>query len=196
MQSSRLFVAVPLTEDVREALVAVQGCLRPAVEGCVRWERAANLHVTMKFLGDVRADGVQPVLDAVRAVAAECEAAVLPAAAVDAFPRPSRPRVVVVRLTDPGGTLARAAAELEDALARLGHPREERPFRPHITIGRARANARVHDLTDALAAGSLEGVPDIVANLLVVYESTLAPSGATYAALSEERLRFRDDAHS
>jgi len=194
MQSLRLFVAVPLTEDVREALLAVQDDLRPAAEGYVRWERVANLHVTLKFLGDVRVDRVQPVFDAVRAVAAECEAAVLRAEAADAFPRPARPRVVVVRLSDPGGTLAHTAAALEEALAGLGYPREERPFRAHITIGRARANARVHDLTDALAAVGVADVPEVVADTLVVYESKLAPSGATYTALAEERLLFRDEA--
>ena len=182
---ARCFVAVDLEAAVRAEIAVVTEELRRA-GGDVRWVGADNLHVTLKFLGTVG----EPRRDAVRAALARVAAATTPFELVvkglGTFPSPQRARVVWVGLVGEGmGALAR---RVEDQLASEGFPREDRPFTPHVTIGRVRG-ARGWDRVLAAMAPYCEkefgrsGVADVV-----LYRSDLHPQGARYTALERFAL--------
>lgn len=188
MQVMRLFVAVPADESLRWSLIAIQQELQREVGEAFRWEPADHLHLTLKFLGDVPVDGIQEVFGAVRSVAAAWGTTVLTPRDLEAFPRPERPRVLVLTLDDASGVVTGIAKALEDAFAELGFPREARAFRPHITLGRARRGGRTPAVTGSLARVDLSAARELYVDALTVYQSKLSSSGAEYTVLTEEPL--------
>lgn len=193
MQSLRCFVAVPLPEHVRASVVALQDRLRLRLEDCVRWERRTNLHVTLKFLGDVPVSDLPAVTVVVQQVAAVSRASTLVSPRADAFPSPKSPRVLVVCFDDPAGALAATVERLEQGLGRLGYHRERRRFRPHTTLGRVRQGRRILDLPTILAGLDTSAVPEVPVEELVLYQSELSPSGAAHTALCRVPLDYEGE---
>jgi len=192
MQALRCFVAVPLSEAVRAALAGLQRVLRGRVPDGFRWDRQENLHITLKFLGDVPVADLPAVFGAASRAAARAEATELAVVGVGAFPRPSRPRVLIAQLSDPGGCVSALTRALEDELSELGFARDDRAFHPHVTLARAKGPNRPPDLSDELAEVDTSSVPEVVVEELAVYQSDLRPSGAVYTVLSAEALAYRD----
>ncbi len=132
----RCFVAVPLAEPARSAVAAYLDGLRATVAG-VAWTRADQLHLTLKFLGNVPASRVPEIAerlgDALRAI----PACTLDVAGIGAFPSLARPQVLWVGVRAVG--LVRIADVVETSCAAEGFAREPRPFRPHVTLGRVRS---------------------------------------------------------
>lgn len=188
MQALRCFVAVPVATQARDGLVRVQDELRTVVPRGVRWERATNLHLTLKFLGDVEVGLLPRVTEVVERAAEAAGPADLRPECVDAFPNPVRPRVLVLRLLDRAGCLAALVRVLEAGFAELGFARETRALQPHLTLGRVERGARMGDLGPALREIGCGDVPAIPADSLVLYQSELSPRGATYTALCEYGL--------
>lgn len=193
MQVLRCFVAAPFPARARRAVVRLQQELASKLGDGVRWERPENLHMTLKFLGDVGVDQVREVAEAVEAAAIGSHPALLEPESVDVFPNPARPRVVVLRFCDPKGCAGEAAARLEASFERIGFPRERRSWTPHLTLGRMRRGAQFGDLGPELAELPPHGVPAVALDSLVLYQSELAPRGATYTALCEYPLEGGDE---
>lgn len=193
MQSLRCFVAVALPDFARDAIAEAQESLRERVPHGYRWERTQNLHLTLKFLGDVPAHQAPAVSDACLRVAAQRSPGHLLAEKLDAFPNPKRPRVVVLTMTEADDVLSRIARDLEAEMEKLGFPREARAFRPHITIARARRDARPEDLTPHLARVELPPIGAIPVDEITLFESELSPRGATYTAMGAYPLEGREE---
>ena len=184
----RSFVAVELTDEVRQALGAVQRDLKTqAPPGAVRWTRPDSIHLTLQFLGDVPPDQIEAVAGALRAACAGRAPFAFELAGAGVFPNVNRPRVVWVGVVEPSGALAALQQRVGQALAPLGFPPEERGFTPHLTIGRAARDAGPRDLAalGALVAragiGSLGRVDVDHVNLM---KSDLKPDGAVYTPLA------------
>lgn len=178
----RLFVALDIPEEVRTALREYIAPLRRACPNA-RWTRTEGQHVTLKFLGNVgeeRLEMIRSVLAPVRSP----EAVTMNFRGVDFFPNARRPRVFWAGV-EASENLAALAADVEGALVAVGFPREQRPFRPHLTLAR---------LTDARSSASLAGAlekpgetqPEFgsaTASEFVLYQSHLKPTGAEYTRL-------------
>ncbi|HEX9809386.1 MAG TPA: RNA 2',3'-cyclic phosphodiesterase [Alphaproteobacteria bacterium] len=134
-ESWRCFVAVPIGETLREALVdAVERWrARPDLDG-LRWSNPGGWHVTLAFLGAVEADAIPDIRASIADVAAASQPLELEAGRVGGFPSARRARVAWYGVADPDGALAEVAARLRDALGLDAVA----PFRPHLTLGRAR----------------------------------------------------------
>lgn len=138
----RCFVAMDVSEEIKDALAVVLGQLKRDAETAgvrVSWTRPEGWHVTLKFLGDITAEQV----NAVKAVVGEALYGVssfrLSFARLVALPRAAAPRVLAVDVSD-DGWLARSAESVDKALSALGFERERRRFTPHLTLGRIRSN--------------------------------------------------------
>ncbi len=180
MPTIRTFVALPIPDDVRGAIAALRGAATP--DAPVRWVAADSIHLTLKFLGEVEAERV----DAVRAALTSFPWNPLPCAftlcGVGAFPNLVRPRILWVGVTDGADRLVALADQVERALGPLGFSREERPFSPHLTIGRFKAPGRA-GWAEAFAATAAFGPAEVRASELRLYESQLLPSGARHTLL-------------
>lgn len=185
----RVFVAVFPPRATQEIAARAIDALRGPGDG-VSWVKPGNLHYTLRFIGEVGADGARRVAEAAREAATGLAPFEAVLGAPGAFPKPRDARVLWIGLAAGADPFRLLARRLESALEQRGWDRERQPFKPHLTIGRVRQAGR--DWTDALAAaGSLEADPAarFEVGAVACVESTLSPQGSTYRTYEAAPLR-------
>ncbi len=183
----RTFLALDLDAPVRRAIADAAAGL-PAGGAKVRWVEPQNLHLTMKFLGDVPDADVVNICRAVEAVAGGLDPPAFDVAGLECNPDRGPVKMIWAGVRDPSGKLAEAFGELEAALEVLGFDVERRAFRPHITVGRVRYCPNPAALRQAAARLGDEEFGEQNAGEIVVYSSQLARDGPIYAAMAHCRL--------
>jgi 2'-5' RNA ligase len=177
----RLFFALETPPAVREEIAALIRRLRRR-EADVRWEPPTRSHCTLRFLGETD----ESLLPGIIAAATPLLQASLPVhvryANVGAFPHLRDPRVFWVGVEETTGTLRRLREDLDGTLAGLGIPREEKPFHPHVTLGRVRSRRGIDDLITEVKSTTFESPPATLRELLLI-RSELRPSGSVYSTL-------------
>lgn len=188
----RLFVAVNLPDDVRRGIWTASEPLRRAGLP-VKWVEPEDIHLTLKFLGDVEDERQEEMVQAVKQAARGARPFQLPVHGFGAFPSVERPRVIWVGCEGvPPLELLQHHTERE--MERVGFPLEGRPFRPHLTLGRTRKDSRPASLRglESLLDGLVFEADPLVQSVELM-ESWLAPGGTTYRSVhsvdleSEER---------
>jgi len=176
---------VLLPDDLRQRLATAIDRLRPHAAD-VAWVAPANLHVTLKFLGQVDEARAPAVADALRTASARHRAFDVAVRGLGAFPSPTRPRVLWAGLEDDAGALAVLAEAIDACCGELGFPRETRPFAAHVTLGRVREPTRRPQLGEALAR-PVDFGRFAVARVSLM-RSELSPRGARYSELAAAPL--------
>lgn len=154
----------------------------------VRWVEPDQLHLTLKFLGEVRPERVGDVEKAVARVAGKTRSFTMQMGGSGAFPTTRRPKVIWLG-ANASPELRCLKHDLEWELAPLGFEREVRAFHPHVTLGRARAEARAGDFRgfeDLVAA--MEYRAEITVRSVDLMKSTLSAKGARYEKLLSAKL--------
>ncbi len=154
----------------------------------VRWVGEDALHLTIRFLGATPADRVDAAASAVEAAARAARPFRVAIGRSGAFPRESAPRTLWLGVEEGGDELAALAAGVGLALADRGWPREERPLRAHLTLGRCEDPAVGARAAAALAAASARFRATWPVGSLVLFESHLGHGPARYAVVAEHRL--------
>ena len=182
----RIFVAVAIAPALLAAVSGVRARLAEA-ESILRWVPPENLHFTLKFLGGITPSQLTGVVAAAYEVAARTQRFSITLAGLGAFPSARRPRVVWVGVSSGADHLVALAEDL-DVVLRQARAREDRPFRPHLTVARVRDAAPARDLSREI--GVLRGVEwgSQTVGAIRVMESHLRPSGAIYQQVEEVRL--------
>jgi 2'-5' RNA ligase len=177
----RAFVAIELSDEVRESLRAAQDRLRMSTAR-LNLVDPALAHITLKFLGEVEEERIGAVKDALRGVRGRAYALTVGGVGGN---NPRRPRVVWCAVDD-GGETVRLAERVEKALGPLGFPRETRAFTPHVTL------ARVKDfdpsLLEAVRDRAATGMGTCTIDHIALKKSTLTPKGPVYETLLEVPL--------
>jgi 2'-5' RNA ligase len=183
----RIFVAINFTEGEKQRLFDASQPLRDAGFP-VRWVALENVHLTLKFLGEVVEARLGEITTAVEEAAGGTGRFELAMVDFGAFPSLRRPRVVWAG-TELNDQLKGLQARVEGNLDRLGFPREERTFRAHLTLGRARKGAGAADFAgfDSVVKDLSYGDTFQVRSVDVM-RSRLMPGGAIYDALSRAEL--------
>ncbi len=188
----RVFAAVELPEEVRARVSAAS---RELLAGVLAAKSVAeeNLHVTVRFVGEVAETAVGPLLDAVREAGATVPRTTAEARGFGAFPDARRPRVVWAGIDDPRGALAAVEAAISERLGVLGHAREDRPYSAHVTVARMRVGVRVGQGARDLGAlrsriKAAERDPPVFGAVpltsVTVFKSELGRDGSRYTALA------------
>jgi len=180
----RAFVAVPVGDAVRGILGRVQEALRRA-DADVRWVEPANLHLSMKFLGEVSEEQAGRLRGLLETEAGRWPRLALEVAGVGTFPEGGLPRVVWAGCRGDLGKLAGLAQAVERAAEQVGVPREGRPFVAHLTIGRVKSGRNAKRLLAAIENQREVPVGREEVARLVLYRSTLTPDGPVYEELAE-----------
>jgi 2'-5' RNA ligase len=178
----RLLVALDVPDDVRARLSAFMHNLKETCSDA-RWVSADNLHVTLKFIGqvtDTALPKIQSALQPIR-VAAPLYMGVRGVAFMSS---PAHQRVLWTKIHS-SDALPALAATIEEALAHLSIPRETRVFRPHLTLARFKSRAGLHRLREALPAAVNFDFGVACVSQFRLYQSLLHPSGAKYVALAD-----------
>lgn len=187
METLRTFIAFPLPAAVRDHIRTLQDRVR--AEGFrMRWVKPDNIHLTLKFLGNVAPADIDGIAGAMAEAVRSAPVIRLGAKGLGVFPGIKRPRVLWVGLQGETRSLIEIQKRLDDRLGRVGIAPETRPFKAHLTIARAKGILNSKALAEVMAAlGDTESAP-FTAEEMVLYQSELKPDGAVYTRLKSVSL--------
>lgn len=187
METLRTFIAFPLPAAVRDHIRTLQDGVR--AEGIrMRWVKPENIHLTLKFLGNVAPADIEGIAEAMAETVRSAPLIHLGAKGLGVFPGISRPRVLWVGLQGETHSLIEIRKRLDENLGRVGIAPDTRPFKAHLTIARAKGNLNSKPLAEVMAAlGNIESAP-FTAEEMVLYQSELKPDGAVYTRLKSVSL--------
>ncbi len=178
----RLFTGIALPDDVRNSLSLLIERLRPIAQ--LRWSAPYNLHVTTKFIGEFPEERL-PELTKVLSRLGSRSAIPIEVRGIGWLPNPHSPRVLFTGIRA-GSELESLAGATEDAAATLGIPKENRAFRPHLTLARIKDSAgSLAHLRQAVASLDSTDFGSFTADRFVLYRSQTGPSGSIYTQLAE-----------
>jgi 2'-5' RNA ligase len=185
---ARIFIAIELPVDVVRGLDGTISLLRERVATPnIKWVAAGNIHVTLKFLGDVPGARIDEIERRLEPICAATPPMRLSVAGLGAFPSARAPRVVWAGLQGDIELLSSLARSVDAALVTLGYPAESRPFTPHLTLARVRqeasgdVRARLGDVV--LRTRMAQPLP-FQAGSASIMRSQLTPRGAVYNRLA------------
>jgi 2'-5' RNA ligase len=189
MSKIRTFIAVAVSAEVRERASDLVERLR-ASGADVNWVRPENMHLTLKFLGDVVDSQLGDVCSAVARAAARVAPFEATCRGAGAFPDVRRPRTIWIGVERGAQEMVALHAAIEAALAPAGFPNDHRPYHPHLTIGRLRRSGRgQHRLSELIERNSeFQAAAARVAEA-VVFSSVLQKAGPTYDVLARAPLK-------
>jgi 2'-5' RNA ligase len=191
MSRLRAFIAVEIPLDIRQDIEHATSNLRRGTGSLIRWVAVENMHLTLKFLGDIPTANMEVLTQMIRAEADSFNCFDIHLTGIGSFPNPKRPRVIYIGIQAPA-ELEAFQSQLESATRRLGYNSEERAFAPHLTIGRVRQNIPPDDLQKirrALEASKIDSPGTARVNSVHLYKSDLKPTGPVYTKLFSAHLR-------
>ena len=184
----RAFIAITLPTTLQHTIAEVQEVFRP-LQLPWRWVTPEQIHLTLRFLGNVPAEQVTNIAQAMECAAQGQTAFILRAQALGCFPHASRPRVLWVGLADPRQALAHLNERLTASLISLGFPPEDRPFHPHLTLARAQDSIRSNQLLPVLQAYQNRCFGEFSVTQLHLFQSELQRGGALHTILRSVMLQ-------
>lgn len=191
MSKIRAFLALNLPVAMIEEIRGLQGKLKEQAREAglkVSWVPAANMHVTLRFLGDIPREVASAILDTLQGALAGTAPLSLEVGGLGVFPDARKPRVLWVGVESPGEGLPALSKKVEEALEQLGFEPEGRPFHAHLTLGRVKQGGDVQEMLDAHPDAAFGRC---TAHEVVLYQSVLQRSGAEYSALGRVPLGSR-----
>jgi 2'-5' RNA ligase len=191
MSMLRAFIAIELPGGLQKAISQVIERLRTnAGKSAVRWVPASNIHLTLKFLGDIAPTSLGVIEEALRVEAGLHWGFKMEAGGLGAFPNIKRPRVIWLGVDTPT-ELTSLQRGIDFATAKLGYASEARPFSPHLTLGRVRENAsssELSDLASKLNEVSFHSPGSFDVEAVHLFKSDLLPGGSVYTRLFSASL--------
>ncbi len=185
MANLRLFVAAEISKEVRSGLEDLIKSLSAPGDG-VKWVRPASIHLTMKFLGNVKEEELDKVIKAGETALSDIsgiDGIKLSIEGLGKFPGGKRIRVIWIGLKGELDRLEMVQDALNESFYQMGFPKEERDFRPHLTLGRVKGRVsreiieKIEDMKDIVLG-------DIRVSGLHLLKSDLRPTGAVYTSLA------------
>jgi 2'-5' RNA ligase len=189
MEAIRAFIAIELPESIRQQLNQIEQQIQTkagdSARRAVRWVPTSNMHLTLKFLGEVSTANIQALARMLQNEAGRYAPFDFTISELGAFPNARRPRVVWVGSDAPAALMGlQKAIEAETRL--LGYPAEGRPFSPHLTLGRITQNAHpdeVAQVARALGEMKVGRLGTVRVDTVHLFKSDLRPTGAIYTSL-------------
>jgi RNA 2',3'-cyclic 3'-phosphodiesterase len=191
MSRLRAFIAVELPLEIRQNVQEATSSLRRDVGALIRWVAVENMHLTLKFLGDISSSNVEVLTQLIHAQADSFNSFDIHLSGIGSFPGPRRPRVIYIGIQAPAA-LEAFQRQLESATRRLGYNPEERAFAPHLTIGRVRQHVsadKQQKIGRALEESKIDSLGTARVNSVHLYKSDLKPNGPAYTKLFSAHLR-------
>ena len=180
----RVFIAVELPDPIRRQLAQLQDELK-SCQADVSWVQPQNLHLTLKFLGEIEESRLEPLQKALQEVAGRQTAFRLRLEGIGAFPSTTFPRVIWVGAFEGADPLRRLAEAVDQACVSCGFTQEERPFAVHLTVGRVRSKKQMVGLVKKLQMVEFKADQPAEIIQVTLFQSVLSPKGPTYTALAK-----------
>ena len=185
----RLFIAIELSDDIKKGLSQVQSHLKYSGAD-VKWVETGNIHLTLKFLGEVDEEKAKRIRTALDTIGGATRPFNISVKEIGAFPRIEYPRVVWAGL-DKGAEESKLLAKMiDEKMSELGFQKEERPFRAHMTIGRVKSPKNKDALKEKVLTldPAMLDLKEQLISSVILFRSTLTPKGSIYTKIHEARL--------
>ena len=179
----RTFIAIELPESIKEKIEQAQAPLKKT-GAFVSWVKPGNIHITLKFLGEVPEDKISVVFSAAEKAVEGTNRFVMSLKSMGAFPDFRRPRVVWIGTGSGEKELSYLAGRVEEEMEKIGFPKEGRKFSAHFTIGRVKSPKNIEKLMELVKSSDF-ATDEIVVREVVVMKSQLHPAGAIYTPLKK-----------
>jgi 2'-5' RNA ligase len=176
----RLFVAIDLPKEIREALSVIERELRPLTHN-VKWVSAESIHITLKFIGEVPEKRLEDIDAALTGLT--WKAFNITVQGIGFFPGTRSPRVFWAGMEAP--TMQGLTEQIDARMERLGFDKEKRKYRPHITLARAKSTRIDSGLVSAAQRFEDHHFGSFGVDRVFLFKSTLKPSGAVYEKVRE-----------
>ena len=173
----RIFIAIELEDATKKQVLEAESRIRERLHG-IKWVKYENLHITLRFLGEVSEEKVKKVERAIEKVSSDTSSFVISGGSFGAFPAPDRARVLFFGIEEGKVDVYKVFEKLERELAKMGFEREKKPYHPHITIGRGKR--RFFDVSEFL---ELKAPFKQKVSGLTLFKSTLTPQGPIYTVI-------------
>ncbi len=187
----RTFIAIELPQQIQNALAKLQEQLKQSGAD-VKWVEPINIHLTLKFLGEIDEQQLNKIKQVIEEIAADKDAFQIHISSLGAFPHITSPRVIWVGLYSGDKETKEIVATLEGKIEKIGIPKEDHTFSSHITIGRSRSPKNKENLVQLLnkLAGILTAENlEFRISKITLFKSSLSPKGPTYEVLHQANLK-------
>jgi len=192
----RAFIAVNIPNDIRDGLAEIRRQLKTSGADA-RWVKPNRMHLTLRFLGnDVPVQIVEAIGGSLRDSLAPIERFGVSIGGLGAFPSVAKPRVVWIGIEPHDGPLQELHGAVEDAVEKAGWSREEKPFTPHLTLGRIKSQSPIGKLRQVLEKGTNAAVGHMIVGSVALIRSELTPNGPVYETLTTVPLKPREQESS
>ena len=188
----RAFIAVELPAELKSELAELEGQLKKNSPLVVKWVDPNNIHITLKFLGEISEDSIEELMLAIEESTQGIQPFKLEVREVGAFPNLERAQVLWVGVKGELDKITKLQKRIESNTEQLGFPRESRGFSPHLTLGRVRDEARPNErqrLGKLLADTSFSALHNVDVNAVNLMKSQLTPTGPIYTCLGSVKLK-------
>jgi 2'-5' RNA ligase len=187
----RVFIAIDIDDKIRKAIADLQKQIASKVDvkkGDIKWVEPNNIHLTLKFLGEISDEQLAEVGEIAKTVVSAHNKFTLDIESVGSFGGRSA-KIVWVGARKGTEALLALQKDLNDLLAQTGYPKEEREFSAHLTLCRVNHPIAGLKMGEAIAQFSHLKLGSIAAESLCIYQSQLTPAGPNYTLLDEFKLR-------
>jgi 2'-5' RNA ligase len=180
----RTFLAIDIPKEITDSMEKIQYRLRNSLkEGMIRWTKPNSVHLTIKFFGSISDRDIEHITGLLKDSVKGFKPFELTAEKVGVFPNARQPRVLWLGITGGDNSFMTLQKQIDDDLHGIGFPREERPFRPHLTLGRTKAHRGIEGLSGVLEEFKDYRAGTFPAAGLTLYRSDLRPEGPIYTKL-------------
>ncbi len=187
-EQKRIFAALNISEEAKDRIAEITRELKRNFSHLrVGWEKPEKIHLTLKFLGDIDEKQLGQLGEAVKSAVSGFAPFSLRMENAGCFPSRKKAKILWIGLTDESGNLQNLQERLEEETGARGFEKENRLFKPHLTVARLREPERSAELTDAFLQKQFEPVSFEVSEI-VIYESKLQPAGSVYSVVTKHEL--------
>ncbi|NIM03245.1 RNA 2',3'-cyclic phosphodiesterase [bacterium] len=184
----RTFIAIGISSEVREKIAQIQVEFKKG-DPDVKWVEPKNLHITLKFLGEVSEDKLSGVIEKSKLAVSGISSFRVHLWGLGSFPNLRSPRVVWIGVTEGKAELKNLSERIEENLSHLGFAREKREFSAHLTIGRVRSPRSRGKLVKKIEDWERYDLGEFPVDRILVMESQLSSKGPTYRIIEEVNLK-------
>ena len=185
MSLLRAFIAIEIPGEIKKEIASQTAGLRQAVGRSVRWATLENIHLTIKFLGEISSSNIDSLTQTLKTESSQHTPFEITARSLGTFPSLNRARIIWIGLDAPPA-LDKLQRNIDAAAARLGYPAEDKPFSAHLTIGRVREQispAEAQSLRNAVGNAQIGMLGTFTAKFVHLFRSDLKPGGPVYTHL-------------
>lgn len=191
MSVIRAFIAIDLSPEIHQRLEEVVVNYKSNLAQVpIRWVTVSNIHLTLKFLGDVSLSNLNILTNMLQAEVSSHHPFEISVGGSGAFPNSRQPRVIWIGVEAPQELIA-VQNGIETQTSRLGYAREERAFSPHLTLARVSRNASSQDvkvISQVLEKNRVGFLGATCVEQIHLYRSDLRPTGAIYTQIFSSSL--------